>query len=153
VKHESFDQLKKSLGHLFAAVPKKEHFAFESSTIPALSAPVTEIVFMTPKEGKSKEEVQAAIGILIVEMNKLKGLHPPVAFGYSLENENNAAALLGWDSIEVCVTRCNTGQTPDISTASQAHSQGVKEEQVVKLLGGLSEVAVLDIKHAIFKKH
>jgi hypothetical protein len=153
MKHESFDQLKKSLGPVFAAIPQTEHFAFESSTIPALSAPVTEIVFLTPKEGKSKEEVKAAIGTLLAEMNKLKGLHPPIAYGYSLSNENKAAALLGWDSVEVCVTRCNTGRISDISTISQAHQQGVKEEQIVKHLGVLSEVCVLNGSHVVFKKH
>jgi hypothetical protein len=68
---------------------------------PAITAPVSEILDMTLKEGKTKEDLVEVLAVL-APMLDVDSPYPPPAWGESHEEPGNRyALLLGWNSAKV----------------------------------------------------
>lgn len=77
------------------------HIDYLHDFFPALTAPVTEVLLMTLKDGKTKEDLDS---ILLPLGNKIdtKNIHNrPANQGVILEDPKQFVVTIGWDSIQV----------------------------------------------------
>lgn len=78
------------------------HVEFDKDHTVAFDAPVTEILATKLKDGKTKEDLDAAIAELGAYFNATaKGIRQPQAHGAVFENPGTFNTLIGWDSLEV----------------------------------------------------
>jgi hypothetical protein len=79
-----------------------QHIPVDVDPTAAVTAPITEFGYLKTKEGKDKE----CLDILRASqeaMSTSKGVHLPAAWGEIMENAGQYLALVGWESLEVCV--------------------------------------------------
>jgi len=66
----------------------------------ALSAPTTEIVEMTLKEGKTKEDLYEVLTVLASKLD-VDAPYPPTAWGESQDETKRYGLVLGWNNSKV----------------------------------------------------
>jgi|ERR1700722_5299988 len=98
---ESYREVLQSIKPLYTGEFQMVHIPFEKSVTEALSAPVTEVVILTLKPGKSKDDLTTRVDDFLKVLENAEGAHAPGLFGWTIEKEDRAVAIFGWDSIEV----------------------------------------------------
>jgi hypothetical protein len=82
--------------------PKLYHVDFIESPETALAQNATEILIMTLKEGKTKEDLAAAIAVLGAKITAEDGCSKPLAWGETREEPGKTFfSFLGWESSKV----------------------------------------------------
>ncbi|KAF8177034.1 hypothetical protein BJ912DRAFT_986347 [Pholiota molesta] len=95
--------------------PKLYHVDFIESPETALAQNATEILIMTLKEGKTKEDLAAAIAVLGAKITAEEGCSKPLAWGETREEPGKTFfSFLGWESSKrhVEVVGQNSYETP-----------------------------------------
>ena len=77
------------------------HVEFDKDHTVAFDAPVTEILTSKLKEGKTKEDLDAAIAELAAHFASAEGIRQPQAHGAVLEAPGTFNTIIGWDTLEV----------------------------------------------------
>ncbi|KAF8885684.1 hypothetical protein CPB84DRAFT_1733897 [Gymnopilus junonius] len=109
------------------------HVEFINPFEPSQSAPTTEILAITLKEGKTKEDLTNVVNTMSAKINAENPKHAPVTWGQTLEDEQKFYLTIGWDS-------------------SDAHRQIIGDASFLPILTDLRATAVLKMVHVSFKK-
>jgi len=113
---------------------KVKHVNFIQDPFPALSAPTTEIVDITLKEGKTKEDFYEAMTVLASKL-AVDAPYPQVAWGDSHEEPGKRYGLvLGWNS-------------------SKEHFDHVAQPSYVTLIQNVTNTVEGKMFHVAFNKH
>ena len=84
-----------------AGALKLQHVEFTGDAAVAFGAPATEVAISKLREGKSKEDVDTFMPVM-VEASKVPPVaHGPCAYGEVIEQPGTFYLVLGWDSPEV----------------------------------------------------
>lgn len=78
---------------------KLHHVGFTKEFVPALTAPTTEILGITLKEGKTKEDLYKILGSLATKI-EAENKHGPVTWGQTVEDPQKFWLTIGWDSVK-----------------------------------------------------
>ena len=81
-----------------------QHIPVDVDPTAAFTAPITEFGYLKPKEGKDKE----CLGILQESGDLVcaaKGVRPPALWGEIREDPGQYRGSIGWESLEVCVSK------------------------------------------------
>jgi len=95
-----YEPLMNQLRLAIAGQYEVQHIELKQDPSKAMSAPTTEFVRLTLKEGKSKEELVSLLDKISKELDGAKGAYPPATWGPSVENEGTFIHLVGWDNVE-----------------------------------------------------
>ena len=123
----------------------------------ALSAPVTEIAYWTLKEGTDSKVFQEKVDKLVklaISWGSAAGIHPG-GWGRIADDDKVFCVLLGWDSLEVRQRDSMVYEMLfDDNIARQIFHKAIgASPEALVLIGELKELADLDLKHTIIKKH
>ncbi len=80
---------------------KLYHIDFNNSPKAAVTAPTTEILILTLKEGKTKEHLDTILAAADPKIIADGGVFGPSAWGATQESSNVVILLLGWESSKV----------------------------------------------------
>ncbi|KAJ3517424.1 hypothetical protein NMY22_g13971 [Coprinellus aureogranulatus] len=97
----------------------------------ALNAPLTEIITLNAKEGKTRGELATVFASFAAYLHEnAKGIHTPHAYGDGVASSGTSYALIGWDDVEAFKTAV-TAQTfpPQVGKVAE-----VATAKVVKLV-------------------
>ncbi|PPR01300.1 hypothetical protein CVT24_006375 [Panaeolus cyanescens] len=111
----------------------------EKNFIPALSAPFTEWLFLTLKEGKTKEDLVPLLDISIrdnftADAKRIKGMHTPPVWAQSVEDPKVFAALFGWDTVAV-------------------HTEVAAQDKYGPIIRDVKEVVDMTVTHTPFERN
>ncbi|KAJ3501216.1 hypothetical protein NLJ89_g9440 [Agrocybe chaxingu] len=105
IDNPAYSTLTDSLNTFWAKGPEGVsivHVTFEQDPTAALTAPCTEIVSLTLREGKTKDDLYATlVAFRDAGMEKEKGIHPPLTYGQTREDPNKFFLVVGWDNSKV----------------------------------------------------
>ncbi|PPQ75090.1 hypothetical protein CVT24_010155 [Panaeolus cyanescens] len=108
------------------------------SITPAFSAPLTEWLFLTLKDGKTKDDIIPLLNEirdkLAEDAKTISGLYVPMLWAQTVEDPRVFAALLGWDSVEV-------------------HRQVGAQEKYGEVMKTLLNTADFKVTHTPFEKN
>jgi len=128
-----------------------KHVEFLQDPFPALIAPITEILTMTLKEGKTKEDLYDVLNILASKMD-VDAPYPPVARGEIREEPGKGYALiLGWNSSKVSLASCLIYLV--LNFILQEHFDLVGQPSYGALIQKLFDTVDFKMFHAALKKH
>ncbi|KDR82944.1 hypothetical protein GALMADRAFT_238635 [Galerina marginata CBS 339.88] len=113
---------------------KLNHVNYIKDFVPALTAPTTEILGITLKEGKTKEDLENVLNKLAVRIDAANSKYAPVTWGPTVEDPKKFFLSIGWDS-------------------AKAHGDIVGEPSFLPDLTELRSTADLNMSHASLKKH
>jgi hypothetical protein len=88
-----------------AGALKLQHVEFTGDVAIAFGAPVTEVAVSKLREGKSKEDVDTFMPVMVDASKVPPVAHGPCAYGEVIEEPGTFYLVLGWDSPEV---RCSS---------------------------------------------
>ncbi|KAF8954299.1 hypothetical protein BDZ97DRAFT_489766 [Flammula alnicola] len=92
-------------GPAFASAGERSSFHVDFIADPkagALTAPTTEVMVMTLKEGKTKDDLAAVLAVLGPKITAAEGAYEPLAWGETREEPGKKFYLfLGWESTKV----------------------------------------------------
>ncbi|KAI0094541.1 hypothetical protein BDY19DRAFT_988371 [Irpex rosettiformis] len=135
INDKVYPDLIKSLTQGAEKIEFVQHTILSTSTPEkALDAPVTEILFATPKEGADKEELNRLANELVGKLLAGDAVKNRGGFGTVVEDEKKTAVILGWDSTEDFKQAITT--TPGL----------------LELIEKIRTLADIDLKHAVLKK-
>ncbi|KDR82942.1 hypothetical protein GALMADRAFT_238631 [Galerina marginata CBS 339.88] len=77
---------------------KLNHITYVQDFVPSLTAPITEILGLTLKEGKTKEDLVNVFNNVGQIIDAANSKYAPVAWGQALEDPQKFWVTLGWDS-------------------------------------------------------
>lgn len=103
-KSPSYPELVEGVKVFFASKPEMVHANLTTPCERALSAPATEIAFISLQEGSTKEELDPLVATLEAELAKAPGSHGS-SWGWSVEKEGVIVGVVGWDSVAVGAVR------------------------------------------------
>jgi hypothetical protein len=85
-----------------------QHFEVDGDPHRALTAPVTEIVFLKSKEADWRWNQELCVGISGAQRGLyfVEGGHPPLRWGEVKDGTGRYFMLVGWDSVEVPFKFC-----------------------------------------------
>ncbi|KAF8187754.1 hypothetical protein BJ912DRAFT_926610 [Pholiota molesta] len=85
-----------------------QHFEVDGDPHRALTAPVTEIVFLKSKEADWRWNQELCVGISGAQRGLyfVEGGHPPLRWGETKDGTGRYFMLVGWDSVEVPINFC-----------------------------------------------
>jgi hypothetical protein len=85
-----------------------QHFEVDGDPHRALTAPVTEIVFLKSKETDWRWNQELCVGISGAQRGLyfVEGGHPPLRWGEVKDGTGRYFMLVGWDSVEVPIEFC-----------------------------------------------
>jgi len=113
---------------------KVTHVKFIQDPFPALSAPTTEIVYTTLKEGKTQEDLYEVLTVLASKLD-VDAPYPPIAWGESLQEPGKRCGIvLGWNN-------------------SKEHFDLVERPSYATPIQNLFNTVDLKMFHAALKKH
>jgi len=109
------------------------HVEFIKPFTPSHSAPTTEVLAITLKEGQTKEDLWKAVNAISAKIDSENPKHVPVTWGQTLEDEQKFYLTIGWDS-------------------SDAHRSIMGDASFLPFLTDLRATAALKMVHVSFKK-
>ena len=77
------------------------HVQFNDDATAALTAPVTEIVGITLKDGHAKQELDDVLRTLTNKIESEAGSLSPAVWGPTIEDSNKFWLIIGWQSVKV----------------------------------------------------
>ncbi|KAJ7600754.1 hypothetical protein C8J56DRAFT_911195 [Mycena floridula] len=110
------------------------HIKVTMDHIPALSAPTTEFVSVTLKEGKDMAELLKVSERMINHLNGAKGAFPPIVFGTSIEEPTKIILVIGWGS-------------------RQIHMDAISVEPFTSTMGEIAQLADITFSHTDMTKY
>lgn len=131
-KSPSYPELVEGVKVFFASKPEMVHANLTTPCERALSAPATEIAFITLQEGSTKEELDPLVVTLEAELAKAPGSHGS-SWGWSVEKEGVYVGVVGWDSVA-------------------AHIDAVKAAPLDTVIQQIKKIANVALKHAHLAK-
>ncbi|KAH9477834.1 hypothetical protein JR316_0010066 [Psilocybe cubensis] len=127
-KREDYPAYIASTAHLIAGDWSLQHVELDLDPTAALSAPVTEISKVTPKEGFTQSDVDAIIVQLREHADVIPGAHAPLPWGKIIQAPETYTLAVGWDTV-------------------QAHQNAVQVPPIDKLAGRLFQISDLVVSH------
>ncbi|PPQ95303.1 hypothetical protein CVT25_001034 [Psilocybe cyanescens] len=97
----SFAEWLKIIQSVKVGESKTSHVDFVKDFTPALTAPTTEILWMTLNEGKTKEDLYNILSTMATKIDAGNAKYAPVTWGPTLEDSNTFYLTIGWDSTKV----------------------------------------------------
>ena len=77
------------------------HVDFIKPYTPSQSAPTTEVLAITLKEGKTKADLWKVLEAITAKIDEENPKYAPVTWGQTLEDEKKFYLTIGWDSSDV----------------------------------------------------
>ena len=77
------------------------HVQFNDDATAALTAPMTEIVGITLKDGHVKQELDDVLRTLTTKIASEAGSFSPAVWGATIEDPNKFWLIIGWQSVKV----------------------------------------------------
>ncbi|KJA21167.1 hypothetical protein HYPSUDRAFT_187695 [Hypholoma sublateritium FD-334 SS-4] len=109
------------------------HIDFNHSPKAAVTAPTTEVLVLTLKEGKTKEQLDTILAATDPKIIADDGVFGPSAWGATQESEGVVVLLLGWES-------------------SKKHLEVIGKPTHTTFVESLKETADTKVVHVSFKK-
>lgn len=128
-----------------------KHVEFLQDPFPGLSAPTTEILDMTLKESKTKEDLYDVLNTLASKLD-VDSPYPPVTWGEFREEPGKGYALvLGWNSSKVSLAFCPIYLV--LTFVLQEHFDLVGQPSYEAPIQKLFDTVDIKMFHAALKKY
>ncbi|KDR82943.1 hypothetical protein GALMADRAFT_134467 [Galerina marginata CBS 339.88] len=112
---------------------KLNHIEYIQDFVPALTAPTTEILGISLREGKTREDLEKALAAVNSKVEVANPKYAPVAWGPTVEDPQKFWLNIGWES-------------------AKAHGDIMKQPSFLPELTELRSTAVLNMHHVSLKK-
>ena len=125
------------------------HVQFNDDATAALTAPVTEIVGITLKDGHAKQELDDVLCTLKTMAALETGSFPRAVWGPTIEDASKFWLIIGWQSVEVRNSDKSKLYIPKRSLL-QAHYDVVSQEESGEIVKALGRIANHTLGHVSF---